>query len=104
MREVTFGSDGNFSKENLVTRNNSELANKVGNLLQRTSSFAYKHCERKIPNIDDSYLDKAYDSELFKEILSLVTENNAHMESFNINKVLDNIIHIVDKANLYIDT
>jgi methionyl-tRNA synthetase len=104
MREVTFGSDGNFSKENLVTRNNSELANKIGNLLQRTSSFAYKHCERKIPNIDDAYLDKTYDSELFKEMLALIAENNAHMEAFNINKVLDNIIQIADKANLYIDT
>jgi methionyl-tRNA synthetase len=104
MREVTFGSDGNFSKENLVTRNNSELANKVRNLLQRTSSFAYKHCEQKIPTIDSSYLDTAYDSKLFKEILTLVAENNTHMDAFNINKVLDNIIHIADQANLYIDT
>lgn len=104
MREVTFGSDGNFSKENLITRNNSELANKIGNLLQRTSSFAYKHCEQKIPNIDESDIDAIYDSELFKEIISLVKENNSHMESFNINKVLDNIIHIADQANLYIDT
>lgn len=103
MREVTFGNDGNFSKDNLITRNNSELANKIGNLLQRTSSFAYKHCEQKVPNIDVSYINKLYDSELFTEMLSLVKENDAHMESFNINKVLDNIIHIADKANIYID-
>ena len=69
-----------------------------------TSSFAYKHCEQKIPNIDESDIDAIYDSELFKEIISLVKENNSHMESFNINKVLDNIIHIADQANLYIDT
>ena len=103
MREVSFGNDGNFSKENLITRNNSELSNKIGNLLQRTSSFAYKHCKQKIPAIDASLIDKIYDSELFNEILSLVKENNAHMESFNINKVLDNIIHIADQANIYID-
>ena len=103
MREVTFGNDGNFSKDNLITRNNSELSNKIGNLLQRTSSFAYKHCEQKIPNVNASYIDELYDSELFTEMLSLVKENNTHMESFNINKVLDNIIHITDKANMYID-
>jgi methionyl-tRNA synthetase len=103
MREITFGNDGNFSKENLVTRNNSELANKVGNLLQRTSSFAYKHCDQKIPAIDTNYVDVVYRSDLFKEILSLMSENDAHMEAFHINKVLDNIIHIADQANIYID-
>ena len=104
MREITFGNDGNFSKENLITRNNSELANKIGNLLQRTSSFSYKHCDQKIPSIDASYIDKIYDSELFKNMLSLIKENNTHMESFNINKVLDNIIHIADQANIHIDS
>lgn len=39
VKEIMFGNDGNFSKSNLVTRNNTELANKIGNLLQRTSSL-----------------------------------------------------------------
>jgi methionyl-tRNA synthetase len=103
MKEISFGSDGNFSKENLVTRNNSELANKVGNLLQRTSSFAYKHCDQKVPAIDDSFITEVYESDLFKEILSLMSDNDTHMKAFHINKVLDNIIHIADQANIYID-
>ncbi len=104
MREINFGNDGNFSKENLVTRNNSELANKIGNLLQRTSSFVYKNCEQKIPQVDSSYIAEFYKSELMQEILSIVKNNVTKMESFQINKVLDNIIRITDQANLYIDT
>lgn len=103
MREISFGNDGNFSKDNLVTRNNSELANKIGNLLQRTASFAYKHCDQKIPNIEVSYINDAHETVLFKEIESLIKENFTHIESFNINKVLDNIIYIADQANMYID-
>jgi methionyl-tRNA synthetase len=104
MREVTFGNDGNFSKDSLITRNNSELANKIGNLLQRTTSFVYKYCNQKIPPVDSSSIDETYELDLFKEAILLIKENNSHMHSFNINKVLDNIIHIVDKANLYIDS
>ena len=102
-REVIFGNDGNFSRENLVLRNNSELANKIGNLLQRTSAFVYKHCQQRIPDIDILYIEEVYKAPLFKELLSMVDDNMVQMQSFQINKVLDNIIHITEKANIYID-
>ena len=44
MREVPFGNDGNFSRERLVTVINSELANNIGNLVQRTLSMVHKNC------------------------------------------------------------
>lgn len=103
MREVTFGNDGNFSKENLISRNNSELANKIGNLLQRTSSFVFKHCNESIPPVLPSYIDEAYNTPLLIDILSIQQQNVAAMEAFQINKVLDNIIHISEQANIYID-
>lgn len=103
MREINFGNDGNFSRENLILRNNSELANKIGNLLQRTSTFVYKHCDQKIPMISDSYIDEMYDSALFKDIATIIENNTIQMQEFNINKVIENIIHIAEQANLYID-
>ena len=103
MREINFGNDGNFSKDNLVTRNNSELANKIGNLLQRTSAFVYKNCEQKVPQVNSDYITEFYSSELMQEIHSIIQDNAARMESFQINKVLDNIIHITERANIYID-
>ena len=103
MREVTFGNDGNFSKENLISRNNSELANKIGNLLQRTSSFVFKHCNESVPPVLTSYVDEAYNTPLLIDILSIQQQNIVAMEAFQINKVLDNIIHISEQANIYID-
>ncbi len=44
MREVTFGQDGSYSQEAIVTRANAELANSFGNLAQRVMSFVAKNC------------------------------------------------------------
>ena len=50
MREVPFGNDGNFSREGMINRINSELANNIGNLAQRTLSMIQKNCGGRIPN------------------------------------------------------
>ncbi|KPL67593.1 methionine--tRNA ligase [Erythrobacter sp. SG61-1L] len=44
LREVTFGQDGSYSTEAIVTRANAELANSFGNLAQRVMSFIAKNC------------------------------------------------------------
>ena len=103
MREINFGNDGNFSRENLILRNNSELSNKIGNLLQRTSAFVYKHCDRQVPNIEAAYIDVVYDTPLFQEIATSIENNMLQMQAFNINKVIENILHITELANAYID-
>ncbi len=103
MREINFGNDGNFSRENLIQRNNSELANKIGNLLQRTSSFVHKYCNGTIPNITDDYVKELYQTSLFKEVKSVIDDNMTEMQKFNINKVIDNIIRLAESGNSYID-
>jgi len=49
LREVTFGQDGSYSEESLVTRINADLANSFGNLAQRTLSFIAKNCDGVLP-------------------------------------------------------
>ena len=44
MREISFGQDGSYSAEAIVTRSNAELANSFGNLVQRVLSFIAKNC------------------------------------------------------------
>jgi methionyl-tRNA synthetase len=48
MREVSFGQDGSWSEEAIVTRCNAELANSFGNLAQRVLSMIYKNCDGEL--------------------------------------------------------
>ena len=49
LREVSFGQDGSWSEEAIVTRYNAELSNSFGNLVQRVLSFVAKHCPDGLP-------------------------------------------------------
>jgi methionyl-tRNA synthetase len=49
VRDVTFGQDGSYSPEAIVTRVNADLANSFGNLAQRTLSFIAKNCAGALP-------------------------------------------------------
>jgi methionyl-tRNA synthetase len=49
LREVSFGQDGSYSAEAIVTRVNAELANAFGNLAQRTLSFIAKNLDGALP-------------------------------------------------------
>ena len=49
LRDVTFGQDGSYSPEAIVTRVNADLANSFGNLAQRTLSFIAKNCGGALP-------------------------------------------------------
>jgi methionyl-tRNA synthetase len=49
LRDVTFGQDGSYSAEAIVTRVNADLANSFGNLAQRTLSFIAKNCGGVLP-------------------------------------------------------
>jgi len=49
LREVHFGSDGDYNRANFTVRVNSELANNIGNLAQRSLTMIYKNCDGKIP-------------------------------------------------------
>lgn len=103
MREITFGADGNYSKDNLINRVDSELANKIGNLVQRTTAFVYKNNEAKVPRIGKNDIDQAYELPLLRIARKIAVSNIALMEAFDINGVLNNIIAIAEEANIYID-
>lgn len=100
LREVPFGNDGDFSQKSLVTRMNSELANDLGNLVQRVMSFIYKHSDQKIPEkgefnqTDKEFLDKIYG------LLPKVREN---IDKYAFHRALEVIWSGCNEANRYID-
>lgn len=102
MREVIFGADANFTRNNLITRINSELSNKIGNLLHRIVSFVYNNNDAKVPLIKSGVIDKIYELPILKTAMKFAQENILLMDKIEINKILENIINLAEDANIYI--
>ncbi|MAZ75937.1 MAG: methionine--tRNA ligase [Micavibrio sp.] len=101
MREVSHGNDGNFSHEHAITRINSDLANGLGNLVQRTLSMIHKNCDAQIPspnelNDDDKKLLDHAHNRLVKPVIEEV-------DQMRFNRALENIWRLVNDANAYVD-
>ena len=100
LREVPFGSDGNFSVEALIDRTNADLANTLGNLVQRTISMANKYYSGVITN-KEVYED--IDFSLIEKINSLDVEISKDIDNLEISNALNNIFEVLRASNKYID-
>ena len=100
LREVPFGNDGNFSEEALINRTNADLANVLGNLVNRTISMDKKYFEGKV--IKGS-LGTSYDEEFIKVVMSAKENVDKYMEELKIPEAIDSVFEIFRRANKYID-
>ncbi|MDY8110493.1 methionine--tRNA ligase [Fulvimarina sp. 2208YS6-2-32] len=98
LREVPFGQDGNYSHDGIVNRTNSELANDLGNLAQRSLSMVAKHCEGKVPQPGAF---TANDEEILGAADGLLAIARTCADRQEIHKILDAIISVVSQANRY---
>jgi methionyl-tRNA synthetase len=101
LREVPFGSDGDFSHAQAIARINSDLANGLGNLAQRTLSFIFKNLDGKIPapaalTAEDKALLELAQTKMLPSV-------RAEMELQRFNKAFELIWQVVDAGNVYID-
>jgi len=101
MAEVAFGSDGDFSNDAMIRKVNSNLANELGNLCQRTLSMVFKNCGKAVPVDIDPY--KPEDEAILAKAKSLRAEASAAISSQAINKYADAMISMVWEANKYVD-
>ena len=103
MREVGFGQDGDFSHANLVARYNGELANGLGNLLNRMlASIVKKSLGGKVPTIDPGALP-ADDRALLDTAERVAAQAAKHLEDVAPHRALDCIFELVAAANRYVD-
>jgi methionyl-tRNA synthetase len=105
LREVPFGSDGNFSRQHMFDRINADLANNIGNLAQRTLSMIAKNAGEQVPTPQAEMLPQ--DAALM-EMVRLTAVNGAaaareQMQRCKFGEVIGSILAMASTANEYID-
>ena len=100
IREMPFGNDHSYTREQFINRINSELCNNIGNLSQRVLSFIYKNCDSKIPEVKNL---NSHDNILLNYAYLIVQRMEAYMQSQELHLVAGEIVDLGHKANEYID-
>lgn len=100
LREVPFGGDSDLSRKALITRNNVELANDLGNLAQRTLSLVAKNCEGMIPERGEASVE---DTQLLAQVAVLPQLMASQMERCALTDALEDVWKVIRACNAYID-
>ena len=100
LREINLGSDGNFSRDALISRINADLANDLGNLLHRTVSMIEKYHGGIVHK---SVVNENYDEASRAMILATVAAYKAAMDNMEINVAIKLVWQFISGGNKYID-
>lgn len=100
LREINLGSDGNFSRDALITRTNADLANDLGNLLHRTVSMIEKYHGGIVADMGAC---EPVDEELKALVASTVADFTKQMDNMEINAAIKTVWALISRANKYID-
>lgn len=98
IREVPFGNDGDFSRTAMINRINSDLANDLGNLAQRSLSMIFKNCDGKLPEVGNYSPE---DEKILEAVDSLLPQIRQMMERQAFSKALETIWKVVSDCNVY---
>jgi len=100
IKELSFGQDGIYSEEIMVSRINSDLANDLGNLISRSAAMIIRYFGGKIP-ADRTYA--ALDDELQNTARQVYLEATEKLEKLDFSAYLHAVSRLVSRANKYID-
>ncbi|MEE2701477.1 MAG: methionine--tRNA ligase [Thermodesulfobacteriota bacterium] len=101
LREVPFGNDGDFSRDAVISRINSELANNIGNLINRVYTMTIKNFDSKIPQYGPLLESEKVIQE---KIIHITEEYKNHFVNVEFSKALGSVVELVSISNKYIDT
>lgn len=100
LHEIPFANDGNLTYELLIERTNTDLANTLGNLVNRTISMANKYFDGQVTN---KKVSDVLDKELIDMVNALDGKVEKRMDKLEIGFALDEIFEVLRRLNKYID-
>lgn len=99
--EVNFGNDGDFSDKAMIQKVNTNLANELGNLVQRTLTLVYKNCDKAAPTDVGPFTEK--DDALMSKAKVLREKAATAISTQAIHRYAQVMVDMVRDANRYID-
>ena len=100
LREMPFAADGTITLETIISRYNADLANTLGNLVNRTVAMVNKYFGGEIVN---PHADGEFDGELKEFALNTVKDVSEKMDSLRVADSLEAIMNLARRSNKYID-
>ncbi|AOO74861.1 methionine--tRNA ligase [Latilactobacillus curvatus] len=101
MRAIPFGNDGTFTPEDFVSRINYDLANDLGNLLNRTIAMINKYDNGAVPAYQADVTP--FDADLQKTAAQTIEQYTSLMDQLKFSDALDTVWQLISRANKYID-
>ena len=99
LSDFRFGQDGDFQQKRFIDLVNNDLANTIGNLLNRTSSMSRKWFSNKVPDFN-------YDSneeDLKNLSINTIIEVKGYLEDLSFKEACSSILNLASSANLYLN-
>ena len=100
LHEIPFASDGVFSEDLLVERINGDLANILGNLVNRTISMSHKYFDGVVENTN---VTEDVDATLIEKVEALPNLFKKKMDELRIADAIDEVLNCLRATNKYID-
>lgn len=101
LRDIVFGKDGDFILESFEKRVDADIANNLGNALNRILTILDKNFEGIVPECPSNFVSEELSESIIKETIKKIEE---YMENFGLHETLITIWNLIDTLNKYIDT